>query len=53
MFEGPALRDFCVTLSAPRQIRPASAPSRLHDDEDLVLNSDRFGRLCRVRAGST
>ncbi len=47
MFEGSALRDFF------RQIRPASVHSRLHDDEDLVVDSDRFGRLRRVRAGST
>jgi len=53
MLEGPAPRDFCVTLPSPRQIRSASVHSRLHHDEDLVLDSDRFGRLRRVRAGST
>ena len=53
MFEGPAPRNFCLTLPSPQQTRFAPVHSRLHGDEDLVLDSDRFGRLRRVRAGST
>ncbi len=53
MFGDPAPRNFCVNLPSPRHIRSASVQSRLHDDEDLVLDSDSFGRLRRVRAGST
>ena len=53
MLEGSAPRDFCLIVLSLRQTRSASVHSRLHDDENFVLDSDRCGRLRWVRAGST